>query len=64
MWKINEIEGEAPDVVQIVSVQSYNVPGSIGRLVSVPANSIDAGVQLQVWPDVRTPNQKWKMIHL
>ncbi|CAF3485850.1 unnamed protein product [Rotaria socialis] len=64
LWKINEAVGETPDVVQLVSVQSFNVPGSSGRLVSVPANSINAGVQLQLWQDVKTPNQKWKMIRL
>ncbi|CAF1038769.1 unnamed protein product [Adineta steineri] len=62
LWKINEVDG-SPGVVQLISVHSLNQPGP-GKLVSVPASSTDAGIQLHLWEEVNNADQKWKMIRL
>ncbi|CAF0861075.1 unnamed protein product [Rotaria sordida] len=62
LWKINEVDG-APGVVQLISVHSLNQPGP-AKLVSVPASSTAAGIQLHLWEEVNNADQKWKMIRL
>jgi hypothetical protein len=62
LWKIQEVPGK-PDVVQLINVFALS-NSIVGQYVSVPASSVAAGTQLQLWRNLNSDLQNWKMIRL
>ncbi|CAF1027534.1 unnamed protein product [Adineta steineri] len=63
LWKIQVVDENTPDIVQLINVHTLT-NSDAGKMISVPANDVSAGVQLHLWRDLNSNLQKWKMIRL
>lgn len=61
LWKIQIVDENSPDIVQLVNVLTLT-NWQPGKIVSVPTGDTSAGVQLQLWSNMNSDLQKWRMI--